>query len=67
MIIYKGFVKVSKDGTFYPISRITSLSPAMSNPLATRVEFDNGDFIICEHPMLKTIDIINKNKGENND
>lgn len=59
MLIYKGFIKVSKDGTFYPISRIRCLTPNFGNPQKTQIIFDDNNFIIYEHSMLKTIDIIN--------
>lgn len=64
MLIYKGFIKVSNNGTFYPISRIKSLSPAFGNSLETAINFDDGNFITVDKTMMQTIDIL---KDGNND
>lgn len=64
MLIYKGFIKVSKNGTFYPISKIKCLVPVNHDPLKTQVIFDDGKDIIFEYSMLKTIDMLNGIKEE---
>lgn len=60
MFIYKGFIETSKNGTFYPISRIVELK--FVSALLTEILFDDNVSIIVGYPIKKLIDRLNGEK-----
>lgn len=62
MLIYKGFIKVTNYGMFYPISRIIKLSPAPGWATKTQIFFDDNTFITVDYPMIKLMDMLNGEK-----
>lgn len=62
-MVYKGYIKVSNDGTFYPITRIKALYPVLGDCAKTQIEFDDNSSIIVNHTMTRTISLLKE--GEN--
>lgn len=61
MLIHEGFIKM-RNGSFYPISRITEIRPLYCSPVCTEIVFDDGKIVKNRDTVLRTIDEINKNK-----
>ena len=64
MLVYKGFIKVTKSGVFYPISRIVSLNPVNGNPLKTEICFGDKNNMCVDYPIIKLIDLLNESKEQ---